>query len=72
MTLQQKMTKCRNSLNAHAGRGNMISNQRSYQLIDRYQELRDQLIEADEWNEWLSLPENAHMAPDHNAYDYFG
>lgn len=49
MTLEQKLDKCRKTISNHVARGNLIPQRRSFELIDRFEELKEQAIKEGVW-----------------------
>lgn len=67
-TLTQKMEKTFRSLSNHIARGNRINQQRSYDLIDRYEALKERMKEEGLWDSWCL---SHSFSTDHDAYDNF-
>ena len=70
MSTQDKLTKCHKSIMNHVypkcGGYNGINQQRSYDLIDRYTELKEVAIKEGVWESWCN---ERSYTPEHDAYD---
>ena len=56
------------SLVNHIARGNRVNNYRSWDLIDRYTALKEEMYNAGLWKGWC---EKQGFCPTHDAYDNF-
>ena len=53
-TTEQKMDKVHNSLSNHVARGNRNNQTRSWDLMDRYNDTKEQMRDAGKWEAWCS------------------
>ena len=65
-----KLIKTQKSINAHVMRGNQITGQRSLELLDRYQDLREELRTQD-IKAWKAFCDTTHADYQHDCYDLF-
>jgi hypothetical protein len=66
--LVKKIERVKTSLENHVARGNRTGGQRSWELIDRYNETKALMIESGQWADWC---ESQNFCPSHDAYDFF-
>jgi hypothetical protein len=71
-TLRQKLEKCRKTLEAHVSRGATPAAQRSMDLIDRYNGLRNQKMDSQaSFDEWVLYCQANGFDYRHDAGDFF-
>jgi len=68
--LVAKLIKTDNSIRAHVRRGNTINGQRSIELLDRYQEIREVLRDK-HFKAWKDFCDKNHADYSHDGYDLF-
>lgn len=67
-TTIEKLNKTKTSLSNHVARGNQVENQRSYDLIDRYTDLKEQASQEGVWTQYC---DDVGFDKSHDAYDFF-
>ena len=67
-TTTQKMDKVARTLNNHVGRGYLTGAYKSWELIDRYHDLKATMISEGLWDGWCKAHK---LDPTHDAYDCF-
>ena len=66
--LIKRMDRIRKSLSNHIARGNRTGGHQSQTLLDRYQDTKEEMRDADLWKDWCKKS-GSHV--DHDAYDLF-
>ena len=66
-TQLDRLMKCSQSLKNHVSRGNTVNGARSQELIDKYEELRQE-VDQDVWQEFCRIKRYSVY---HDAYDCF-
>ena len=69
-TLTERLHKTLKSISAHVARGGSHTSQRGFELIDRYNDLKDELNDKNQ-TAWHAYCREVGADPSHDAYDLF-